>query len=64
MEHGASPKNGVGRRIGAPSRDLRDQPVAEELPLRPTLRTGASCEFVVAVTTRITEVNRETRDDR
>lgn len=41
-----------------------DEPLADELPLRPTLRLSDAPAIVVALTTRVTGVKRETQDDR
>jgi hypothetical protein len=42
----------------------RDLPLEEDLPLRPTLRVGATQDVVVQLSTKVTEVARETTDDR
>ena len=64
----AEPGAGTLPRIGAARAERlrveRDAPLEEELHMRSLLGARRSGEVIVAMTTRITDVNRETRDDR
>ena len=64
----AEPGAGTLPRIGAARAERlrveRDAPLEEDLPMRPSLRARGRGGVIVSMTTRITDVNRETRDDR